>query len=1090
MVRVVRGFTVIRANHQEDLGNHLVEWTLEHPHEALERETILVQSNGISQWLKLTLAERDIAMGLEITLPARFQWRLYRSMPEGGGIPRNSPYDTDRLAWWIMRLLPVLQSRPEFAPLGRFLQVPDEKEGAETLRRRYQLALRIADLFDQYQVYRADWLTEWAAGSGTSRPGQGDIHRPWQQLLWKSVVEAMPPQWRETDRGTVHGTFLRYLEEWCPEDKAPEDTVQDPPARPPGIPPRLFVFGISSLAEQLLQVLHGISRFSPVVFCVQSPSRSGNPLYQGWGTQGRDFMTLLRGMATREEDLFRSPGNDTNLHRLQGEILEGRPGGEPAETDSSRDDSIVFHVAHSALREVEILHDQLLDAFDRDSALHPRDVMVMVPDIARYAPLVTAVFGGVDRSDPRFIPYTVSDQGSHSADPIVRALETILSLSRSRGTVEEILSLLRTDALARRFGISEGEVADILDRVLESGVRWGVDAEHRKRYGVPPRMEQNTWRFGLRRMLLGYATGGRDVWQGIAAMAGIGRGDAQQLGGLFDLVELLRRCNVELRRMRTPREWAATLRELMELFFDPRGTEETEETTALLLALRRFEDACGDAAYEEEIPVALVRDAWLGQTSPPGLTQRFITGSVNFATLMPMRAIPFRMICLLGMNDGDYPRQQTGVSFDLMSYREEWRPGDRSRREDDRYLFLEALLSARDRLYLSWVGRSISDNSPRPPSVLVGQLRDYLGESVETITTRHPLQPFSPEYFRPEGALFTYAREWREETELVPEPDVSPPPHREAREYSLRNLRDLLRAPGEVYLKEHLQMNLDISDRTDIPRDEPFLLDGLEEWSLKDELIRDCLAEPDRSPAEMMQRLTLSGRLQPEPFGESERERILAEAERALRRYRDELEPVRNSIPWSHPVLLRGSSGTAMLRDEVSGIRESPEGLLCRVLITATRIHDGHGSFRWSKLVTWWPEHLAAQDTGRPVLTIVAAPHGCVTFPPLPAREARRLLGSLVDLRERAENAPFMITVGAGCEWVSQGGAEKGEKAARAARAAFLGQGNRGGEYDRSRSLQRVWPDAEAIFGTEQFFREAEELYAPLPALFNREKGR
>src|SRR5690606_9535507 len=123
-------------------------------------------------------------------------------------------------------------------------------------------------------------------------------------------------------------------------------------------------------------------------------------------------------------------------------------------------------------------------------------------------------------------------------------------------------------------------------------------------------------------------------------------------------------------------------------------------------------------------------------------------------------------------NDGDYPRPRAPAHFDLTE--NDYRPGDRSRRDDDRYLFLEALLSARERFYLSWVGRSVVDNAESPPSVLVAQLRDHLADVLhsesgydnvlEQLTTEHPLQGFSREYFRsasPESRLFTYSREWR-----------------------------------------------------------------------------------------------------------------------------------------------------------------------------------------------------------------------------------------------------------------------------------------------------------------------------------------
>jgi len=194
-------------------------------------------------------------------------------------------------------------------------------------------------------------------------------------------------------------------------------------------------------------------------------------------------------------------------------------------------------------------------------------------------------------------------------------------------------------------------------------------------------------------------------------------------------------------------------------FFEASDRREGYTLMELESALQGWQQACGEAALTDPLPLSVVGEYWLSRLDEQGLSQRFFGGAVTFATLMPMRAIPFRRVCLLGMNDGDYPRSRKPLDFDLMG--RDYRPGDRSRREDDRYLFLEALLSAREHLHISWVGHSINDNSERPASVLVAQLRDHLksgwrlsgyeshGEKagaalLDALTTTHRLQPFNP----------------------------------------------------------------------------------------------------------------------------------------------------------------------------------------------------------------------------------------------------------------------------------------------------------------------------------------------------------
>ena len=853
------GFMVVHGNQPNALRALLVQWMARHPLGPLENEIVLVQSNGIAQWLKLALA-RDpdapdgdggcgIAAALDAQLPSRFLWQVYRAVLGDAAVPRTSPFDKGLMTWRLMRLLPMLLDDPTFAPLRRFLAHDTD------LRKRYQLAERLADLFDQYQVYRADWLEGWANGEEdilTSRQGRQPIAASlaWQPRLWRALLRdvAEDPEtdgggMRErTSRADIHRDFLARIAQMrttlarrvVPEvdlvgtddgmaidwDAIPDDLLR--PAvdatRPRMLPRRLIVFGISSLPQQALEVLSAIAPWTQVLLCVHNPCRhywadiiadkdllratrarqsrkSGipdglddaqlhqhaHPLLAAWGKQGRDFIGLLdqhddaqRYAARfadigRRIDLFESYGDVTVLQQLQDDILALRPLAEtralwPA-VDPREDVSIRFHRTHSAQREVEVLHDQLLAAFADDSTLQPRDVIVMVPDIDTYAPHVQAVFGLSGTRDPRHVPYQLADQGALRHDPLLGAVELLLGLPQSRLALSDVLDLLDVPSLRRRFGIVESDLPLLRRWMVAANIRWGLDAAQREdvawhidddrvegygdAYGTSAVVpEQNSWLFGLRRMLLGYAVGGDAAWHGIEPLDEIGGLDAVLLGPLTHLLDTLHRYWRVLRDTASPEQWGLHLRGLLSDCFDADGVtgngsgkangktregaraqqdgDSRDGLTLLRLdaALQAWLDACTESRMTDVIPLSVVREHWLAQMEQRGLSQPFFAGAVTFATLMPMRAIPFRMVCLLGMNDGDYPRTRVPMDFDLMAA--DYRPGDRSRREDDRYLFLEALLSARDRLHISWVGRSIHDNTERPPSVLVAQLRDHL----------------------------------------------------------------------------------------------------------------------------------------------------------------------------------------------------------------------------------------------------------------------------------------------------------------------------------------------------------------------------
>src|SRR5690606_12258240 len=390
---------------------------------------------------------------------------------------------------------------------------------------------------------------------------------------------------------------------------------------------------------------------------------------------------------------------------------------------------------------------------------------------------------------------------------------------------------------------------------------------------------------------------------------------------------------------------------------------------------------------------------WMSALDAGGLTQRFFAGAVTFATLMPMRAIPFRHVCLLGMNDGDYPRTRAPLDFDLMGRPGQMRPGDRSRREDDRYLFLEALLSARDVLYVSWVGRSITDNAERPASVLVGQLRDHLAagwraadgdDLLKRLTVEHRLQPFSPAYFGADPELFTYAREWRESAAARPagaalEPLVSDEP------LTLDELSRFLRDPVKGFFRTRL--GVDLSREEAVADDvEPFNADGLRRWQRGDELItvqaRALAAGDDVDAAREagLSRIARRGEFAPGGFGVVEAHELALPMQVLFEQYAAELALWPKVLEDEAVAVEVDINGRRLaLADRLGGLRADAAGQRARVLLVASNVVDGKKG-RWRHHVLWrhWPAHLAAQ-LGGPTVTRLLSAVGDARFAPLPA---------------------------------------------------------------------------------------------------------
>jgi exodeoxyribonuclease V gamma subunit len=358
------------------------------------------------------------------------------------------------------------------------------------------------------------------------------------------------------------------------------------------------------------------------------------PLLAAWGKQGRDFIGLLDA-ARRRCGARRLPAA-FRRHRAAHRVVQGLRRCHPAattagrhpriaplaetrahwpEVDPARDASIRFHVAHSPQREVEILHDQLLAACHADATLRPRDIIVMVPDIDRYAPHIQAVFGLPEASDPRYLPFSVADQGRRQVDPLLQALAKLLDLPQSRLAVSDLLDLLEVPALRQRFAIAEDDLPQLRRWIHGANIRWGLHAEQRASLDLPQHGEAaapNTWLFGLRRMLLGYAVGAdAAAWQGIEPYDEIGGIDAALLG---PLVQLLDRLDATWRKLAQPATvdvWCTRLRALLADFFAADDSGDAFTLLQLDSALQRWHDACDEAALVEELPLSVVGEYWL-----------------------------------------------------------------------------------------------------------------------------------------------------------------------------------------------------------------------------------------------------------------------------------------------------------------------------------------------------------------------------------------------------------------------------------------------------------------------------------------------
>lgn len=903
---------VHRSNRTETLVAELAALFARPLGGPLDPECVVVQGKGMERWLSMELARRlGVWANPDFPFPRHLIERALTAVlgpPEAGA----DCFTPDTLPWGIAELLPRLTDRAEFAPIRRYLAA--DNQGL----RRVQVAQRIADTFDQYLVYRPTMILDWDAGR--------DTH--WQAMLWRALTEHLASRDHVAARARI---FL--------------DSVRAARPRLDGFPARVSLFGVSTLPPLYLDLLARLSPWVELHLFILSPTREywgdirsrrellrrprrragtsahfdtlllqaeGNPILASMGRQGRDFQQLLEAAGDYQEDdrdLYVDPGTGTMLATIQSDILALRhrvADGEvhPVTLDPN-DDSIRVHACHSPMREVEVLHDQLLALFDRDPTLELHDVLVMSPDIDGYAPLVDAVFRRTGAHGSR-IPYRIADRHVRATEAVFGAFAKLLDTLRGRMTASEILDLLGNDVIGARFGLTGEELDRVRRWVAGAGIRWGVDAEHRREVGQPAATE-NTWRFGLDRLLLGYAMPGerRTLFGDVLPYDDLEGTETAALGRLADFCDRLFGLRGALRQPRSVATWCADLAPLLDRMLD--STEATAyQHQRIRDALDEMAMAAARARFAEPVGIDAVRTQ-LDQRLQRGATERgFLAGGVTFCAMVPTRTIPFRVICLLGMSDGAFPRVRRPLGFDLMA--QQPRPGDRRTRDDDRYLFLEALLSARDRLIVTYVGQSVRDNAELPPSVVVRELLDVLDESFvaaplpadthagperpdgssrapaaarsqplpkgaaraaregfprsvgsppqtsDRVRVRHPLQPFSPAYYgQGDARLFSYdttayagARSLMGPRRAAPAFFARPvPPDTTATAVvTVDDLVQFFDNPARALLQRRLGLYLG-DDAAAIPDREPIAPGALERWRIGDDLLDRILDGED-----------------------------------------------------------------------------------------------------------------------------------------------------------------------------------------------------------------------------------------------------
>lgn len=1002
-----------RAERSDTLADALADVLATPAADPFVAEVVAVPARGVERWLAQRLAHRlGAAAGrgdgvcAHVAFPAPGE--VVAAAVEGatGIAAGDDPWHPARAVWPLLEVVESCAGRPWCGPLTAHLG---------RARSRFAVVAHLAELFAAYGTHRPELLDAWRAGDDAGVPA--DLR--WQPEVWRALrtrLAAPDP----AERLAAAATALRH----------------DPGLAP--LPERLSLFGPTRLPADHLTVLAALAHHrdvhlwlphpSPALWAAIAPVVHGVPARRAdptaelprnplLGALGRDVRELqLRLAAVPHTDTHHTRADEppaTLLQRLQRDLRDDAPptGGHVLD---GGDRSVQVHACHGPHRQVEVLREVVLGLLAADPTLEPRDVLVACPDVETFAPLVSAAFGldtdGAGHPGHR-LAVRLADRALRQVNPLLDVVGRLLELADARLTASEVLDLLAAGPVRRRFGLDGDDLDRLRDLVTRAGVRWGLSAPHRRPYrldGFP----QNTWAAGLDRLLLGVAMED-DHWLGTALpLDDVESGDVDRLGRLAEFVDRLTAALADLSGDRPLVAWVAGLTAALDALT---ATTPADAWQASQARAELTEVAQAAGAQHAALCLADVRGLLAERLRGRPGRANFRTGSLTVATMVPMRSVPHRVICLLGLDDGAFPRAGVDDGDDVLA--RDPRVGERDPRSEDRQLLLDAVCAATEHLVVLYSGADARTGARRPPAVPLGELLDAVAatagsDTADAVVVRHPLQPFDARNFTA-GALgapgpFSFDRVELAGCRAAAGAKAPPPPFLPgplpavpAATVALDDLVAFAEHPVKQFLRQ--RAGLPVGDLDDDPADAlPVALDALQRWAVGDRLLRDRLAGRDvaRCRAAEWRR----GELPPGELGTTVLTEVLDDVEElvaASARYLTG-EPVSRDVDVSLP------DGTRVV-GTVGGVHACPDGSGAAVRVEFSKLAAKQRVRAWVRLVAL----TAAQPDRRwRAVTVGRGARGGVAVSlvgPLDAAHARSVLADLVALHREGLRAPLPL---------------------------------------------------------------------------------
>lgn len=899
-----------RAPRTDQLADALGELLSTPLDDPFAEEVVVVPEKGVERWLAQRLSHRlgtgadgggGVCAGVRFLRPRSLVSLLL-------GREHDDVWDPDRLVWPLLEVIDAHLDDPTFATLATHLgHGLDGEEGLLRRNRRYSVARRLAGLYASYAGQRPMLVTDWREGRDTDGSG-GPLD---QDLLWQAEL------WRR---------LLDHVDEPAPDLRHAETvaTLRDG-GGDLDLPPRLSLFGHTRLPVTEVQLLAALGETRDVHVWLPQPSpvlwdelaglagpvpRTDDdsdvlvhhPLLASLGRDSRELRRAFHGVGSDVVSTAPPTTGDSLLRWLQDD-LRANHAPDAAERAvrvlADTDRSLQVHACHGPARQVDVLREVLVGLLQDDPTLEPRDILVMCLDIETFAPLVSAGFGLADvvaeaeggGHPAHRLRVRLADRAPSNTNPLLGIAARLVELAGGRVTATEVLDLAATEVVRARFRFTDDDLARITAWVTEAGIRWGLDAEQRQSFSMQG-FAHNTWRSGLDRVLLGVAMSGdehRYVGRGLP-LDDVGSSDIDLAGRLAELLNRLEVTLTALAAAGPVREWMQALRDGV------RGLTDVPLDDAWLVPQfeRELARAADSTGPEADVPLRLADVRALLDSRLGGRPTRanFRTGSLTVATLVPMRSVPHRVVCLVGLDDGVFPRTTAVDGDDVLARRPV--TGERDLRSEDRQLLLDAVLAAGEHLVITYTGANEHSGARRPPAVPLGEILDAVDRTAaepvrDRVLVRHPLQPHDARNF--EGSPFSFDSAGLAGARAAASPRTPVPPFltgpltpAPVEDVSLADLKAFFSHPVRAFLRGRLDIAVP-REAEEVADAIPVDLDALELWGVGDRILREVMAGQD--PVAVMTAEQLRGTLPPGGLGTRALTTVVAESQKLLGRTAD-----------------------------------------------------------------------------------------------------------------------------------------------------------------------------------------------------------